>query len=265
MNMFFHELRANRKNTGIWAGSITALIVFYMSMFPLISKDASTFQKLLENYPEPLRKAFGASISSIGTILGFYSFIFVLVLLIGAIQAMNLGTSILSKESRERTADFLLTKPVSRTRIMTSKLMAAFILIMATNIICYIAAVIMANVVKTQDYNELVFFMINATLFFVQIIFFVLGIIISVFFQRLRSVLPISLGAVFGFFFIGMFIATDKDDAARFITPFKYFDTGYIINNSSYEASYLIAAASFIIVAVAASYIIYSKKDIHAV
>jgi ABC-2 type transport system permease protein len=263
--MFLHELRFNRKTTAIWAGSITALIVFYMAIFPAFSKDASMFQKMLDNYPEPIRNAFGSSISSIGTILGFYSFVFVFVLLIGAIQAMNLGTSILSKESRERTADFLLTKPVSRLRIMTSKLMAAFTLLLATNVICYAAAAIMANIVKTNDYNRLIFFMISATLFFVQIIFFVLGVIISVFFQRLKSVLPISLGTVFAFFFIGMLIATDKDDPARFITPFKYFDTSYIIKNSSYEVPYLLAASAFIIAAVAASYIIYSKKDIHAV
>lgn len=263
MNMFLHELRANRKNTGIWAGGIAALIVFYMSMFPFIAEDASTFQKMLKD--NPMGKAFEAYISNIGTLLGFYSFVFVFVLLCGAIQAMNLGASILSKESRERTADFLLTKPVSRARVVTAKLTAVFTLLLITNVICYTAAVSIANIIKTEDYNGRILLMISATLFFVQLIFCALGMVISVFFQKLKSVLPISLGTVFGFFFIGMLVATDKDDVARFITPFKYFDTGYIIENSSYEAPYIIAGAGFIIAAVTVIYIIYSRKDVHAV
>ncbi|MDP4180419.1 MAG: ABC transporter permease subunit [Bacillota bacterium] len=263
MNIFLHELRANRKTTGIWIGSISAVIILYMSVFPIVTKDPATFEKMLRS--NPAFNSFIASISNIGSILGFYSFVFSFILLLGAIQAMNLGASILSKEIRDKTADFLLTKPVSRVKIMTSKLLASLVLLLATNIACYAVALIMAFAVKTNDFDEKIFFLITATLFLVQLIFCALGVIISVIIQKLRSVLPISLGSVFAFFFISMFISTDKDDLIRFISPFKYFDTGYIINHSSYEIQYLIAEAVFIILAVAASYIIYSKKDIHAV
>ena len=39
---------------------------------------------------------------------------------------MNLGIGIISKEVRDKTADFLLTKPVSRVTILVAKMMAAF-------------------------------------------------------------------------------------------------------------------------------------------
>ena len=51
----------------------------------------------------------------------------------------------------------------------------------------------------------------------------------------------------------------------RYITPFKYFDTSYIMKNSSYEASFIIIEIVFIIVAITASYFVYCKKDVHAV
>ena len=73
-------------------------------------------KKYLKDYPEPVRKALGLSVDSISSILGFYSYIFLYITLCGAIQAMNLGTSIISKEVSEKTADFLLTKPVTRHR-----------------------------------------------------------------------------------------------------------------------------------------------------
>ena len=178
---------------------------------------------------------------------------------------MNLGLSILSKESRERTADFLLVKPISRQSIVSAKLLAALTMLLATNVVYYITTSIMASYVKTSDYSYKLFFMINLTIFFIQLILFAIGLLVSVFFKKLKSVLPISLGIVFGFYIIGAIIATDKNDASRFISPFKYFDNNYIIKNASYETQYLIAGAIITIVALVASYIIYTKKDIHAV
>ena len=179
---------------------------------------------------------------------------------------MNLGVSILSKEFRERTADFLLVKPVSRAIIVSAKLLAAFTTIIATNIVFVQQLPLIANIVKNTDYSDKLFFMINLTLFFVQLIFLAIGVFISVFFNKIKNVLPISLGLVFGFYMTGALLATGKDaEALRFISPFKYFDIYHIIKNSSYETSYLILSAVIIVVSIAVSYLIYCKKDIHAV
>jgi ABC-2 type transport system permease protein len=234
-------------------------------MFPAFSSDAAEFKKILEGYPEALRKAIGLSIDSLTSFLGFYSFTFLYIMLCGAMQAMNLGTSIISKEVREKTADFLLTKPVTRTKIMTSKLLAALASLVITNIVYLIAVNIMSSIVNTEEYSTKIFFMLSITLFFLQLIFLALGIIISVVMPKIKSVLPISLSTVFGLFFIGAIGATSGDEALRYISPFKYFDTAYIIKNSSYEASFIITGIVFIILAISASYLIYSKKDVHAV
>jgi len=265
MNMYLHEIKSLRKSTIIWTCSIIALALIYFSVYPGMASDAADFKKLLSGYPTSVRAMLGISLDNITSMLGFYSMMLSFISLCAAIQAMNLGLSILSKESRERTADFLLVKPVSRQAIVSAKLLAALTMLLATNVVYYISASIMASIVKTSDFSNRLFFMINLTIFFIQLIFLAIGLVVSVFFKKLKSVLPISLGLVFGFFIIGAIIATGKNDAARFVSPFKYFDINYIINNASYEAPYLIAGAIIAIVAIAASYIIYTKKDIHAV
>ena len=265
MNMFLHELKAYRKSTIIWTCSLIALIVLFMSIYPAFSKEVDAFKKLMEGFPEPVRKAFGLSVDSMSSIIGFYSYTFLYITLCGAIQAMNLGTSIVSKEVREKTADFLLTKPVTRSQIMTSKLLAALTSLVITNVAYLTASSIMASIVKTEDYSYKIFFMISITLFFIQLIFLVLGVVVSVLAHKIKSVLPISLGTVFGFFIAGMLASTIGDEAVRYITPFKYFDTNYIIRNSGYETSFVIVEIVFVIVAITASYIVYCKKDIHAV
>ncbi len=265
MNMFLHELKSYRKSTIIWTCSLAALIILLLSIFPAFSKDVTEAKKLLEGVPEGVRKAIGLSLDNFFTLLGYYSYVFLYITLCGSIQAMNLGVSIVSKEVRDKTADFLLTKPVSRRRIMTAKLLAALTSLVITNAVYLIIAVYMASVVQSGPFSMKIFLMISATLFFIQIIFMALGVIVSVVVPKIKSVLPISLGTVFGFFILNMFDSVIGEKSLRYLTPFKYFDTAYIIKNASYETSFIIIEVIFIIVAITASYFIYFKKDIHAV
>lgn len=265
MNIFMHELKAYRKSTIIWTISLIAVFALFMSMFPAFSKDADEFKKLLEGYPEALRKAIGLNLGNLFTILGFYCYALTFIVLCGAIQAMNLGTSIVSKEVREKTADFLLTKPVTRNQVLTAKLLAAFASLVITNVLYIAAAALITNQVKTADFSMNQFILLSLTMFFIQLMFLAIGIIVSVISHKIKSVLPVSLGTVFAFYFIGAISATTDDEAKRYFSPFKYFNNDYILIHSSYEASFMIVGAVIILLAVAASYFVYTKKDIHAV
>lgn len=59
----------------------------------------------------------------------------------GAFFAALCAVGILSKEEKDKTAEFLLTHPVSRKRVVTEKLIAVLIQITAMNIIIYALAV----------------------------------------------------------------------------------------------------------------------------
>lgn len=265
MNIFIHELKTYRKSTIIWSLSLIAIMIIFMSMYSTFAEDAKGFMKIVENYPEAIRNAMGFNQENFFTILGFYSFPLSFITLCAAIQAMNLGMSIVNKEVREKTADFLLTKPVTRTKILTAKLLAAFVSIVVTNIFYFAAASFVALQVQTDDFSLKIFLLLSLTIFFIQLIFLSLGIIISVIVQKIKSVLTVSLATVFAFYFVGMFSDTTGDEVKRYFSPFKYFDTAYIIKHSSYETTFLIAGAVIIILAIATSYVVYSKKDIHAV
>lgn len=265
MNIYLFELKSLRKNAIIWICALIGLAGLYLSIYPSIANDVTDFKKLLGNYPPAVRAMLGINLDTLASLTGYYSMVISFVLLCGAIQAMNLGVSILSKESRHRTADFLLVKPVSRSTIIRSKLLAIFTIIVITNIIFCTTSFAMANA-ASHDYNKKLFLLINLTLFFLQLIFAALGFVISVFFQKLKNVLPISLGTVFGFYFIGALLAVGKDGADfRFISPFRYFDINYITKHNGYEASYLILSAAIIIISLVVTFVIYNKKDIHAV
>ncbi|MEE6452600.1 ABC transporter permease subunit [Gottfriedia acidiceleris] len=265
MNIFLHELKAYRKSTFIWTASLMAIVVFFLSLFPAIAKDYVEFSKVLEGYPKGVRKALGLEIESFGNVLGFYSYVFIYISLCGAIQAMILGTSIISKEVREKTADFLLTKPVTRTKVMTSKIFAGVVSLAITNIFYLVATIMMALHVKTAGYSSKSIILLSVSLFITQLLFFGIGMLISVIFPKIKAVLSVSLAIVFGFFVVGMVVATDESNAKRFLSPFKYFEPKYIIVHSKFESQFLIMSFGIIIFSIFASYMIYKKRDIQAV
>ena len=265
MNVFLFELRQLRRSTIIWTLALMGAVVFLMSMFPAFSRDVDAFAKLLAGFPEAVKKALGINIEAIGSLLGYYAYIFTYITLVGAIQAMTLGVSLVSKETRDKTADFLLTKPISRSRIITAKLVAALIsmLIVAAGYLA--AASAMAYLVSSAAFSYGVFFMISITLLFVQLVFFALGVLVSVLAKKIRAVLSVSLGTVFTFFIINLLSLASGDDKLRYLTPFQYFDPAQIRQTSSYESTFVLLSAVFTVAAIVASYVLYKKKDIHAV
>jgi len=263
MNIFLFELKAYRKTNIIWTLSIIAGMSFFMSLFPTFARDAAEMNRMLQAYPESVRKALGLTVD-LATMLGYYSYVMLFVMLSGSIQAMNLGLSIISKETRHKTADFLLTKPVKRNRVLASKIAAAATSMALTGI-CYMAAAYFtALFVKVGPFDTRIFFLLSLTLFFMQMIFLSLGFLVAVVF-RIKSVLSISLGTVFGFFIINMLGSIVGEKTLRYITPFKYFDFIFIIKNGSYELNFVLLGALVTAAAFSLSFIIYSRKDINTV
>ena len=265
MNMYVHELKSLRISAILWVIAMIALAGLYFGIYPSIVKNASAFTQIMGSYPASIRATLGVSLANITSLLGYYVMIYMLVSLLAAIQAMNCGVSILSKESRERTADFLLVKPVSRSAIVTAKLLASITMLVVTNVVYDVAALILAEIVKTTPFNGTVFLLINLTLLFLQLIFLAIGLFLSVLFRQIKSVLSISLGVVFGFYILGALMATGKSGAVRYLSPFRYFNAQYIIAHKGYETSYLLVGLVIDVVGIVVSYMVYGRKDIHAV
>ncbi|MFA6808663.1 MAG: ABC transporter permease subunit [Eubacteriales bacterium] len=265
MNVFLHELKAHRKSTIIWTLSLAGMIIIFFSLFPAFSKDIEQVKNMMEGFPEAIRSGMGISLNNLGSILGYYAFPFTFILLIGAIQAMSLGTSIVSKEIRDNTADFLLTKPITRVKILTAKILSIITSLAITNILYLLVATIIAYSVKNGDFSLNLFIMISFSLFLVQLIFMSLGIIFSVLLPRIKSVIPISLATVFAFYFLSFLSTNTADDKLQYFTPFKYFDPVHIVETGSYELPFLLITVIVITVSITVSYLIYIRKDIHTV
>jgi len=259
MNIYLHELKFNYKSVLIWVSVAIVLMLFYIAFYSSFSIDMNSFVELMDNLPDAMKSAMGIDISIIGSILGYYAFILIVILVCMSVQSIILGLSILSKEERGKIADFLLTKPISRIKIITAKLLSSLTIILFINIILFISNYLILLTVGGEVFNFKVYTLLTLPILFIQLLFFAIGFLISVILKKIKTVLPIAMGIVFGFYFLSMF----GDEKLKVIMPFKYFDATEIILNIKYDIKYLIITFSFILISIVLSYIIYNKKDIY--
>lgn len=265
MNIFLHELKLSRKSIFIWNVSLAAAALLYLSMYPTFAGEAAVFQKALMNFPQAYLKALGIHPDSYTSINGFYALIVGYVTLAASIQAMNIGTGIVSKEERWNTAEFLLAKPIARSQILKAKLATGlFITLLTSAIFAATARFFIATVGRTSiDFG--VFALLSATVFFVQLFFMALGFLISVSAKKVKSVLSISLSTVFGFYIVGMLDSLLDARFIRYLTPFKFFDLQYIARHRSFEWRFILLEAAFIAAVVTAGFVIYQRRDIRGI
>jgi ABC-2 type transport system permease protein len=96
------------------------------------------------------------------------------------------------------------------------------------------------------------------------VLFLVLGALFAVLIPKVKSVVSVTLPTVFGLYIVGTLGEVLGQTKVRYISPFRYFDTAYIISHVNLESRYLILEGVLVVATIAAVYLIYMKKDVRA-
>lgn len=264
MNVFLRELKMMRTSWVIWILALCGVLLMYIALYPTFSSDAEATKKIFENVPPAIRAALKIDVDTMLSFLGFFAFTFTNITLMAAIHAMHTGVSILSRESRSKTTDFLLSKPRSRTGIFIQKYCAGLLVVLVTWAVMTAAAFGLAKAFGAGDFDIGRFGLLMLALGIIQLWFFVCGMFVAQIMRRLKSTIPVTLAVVFGFFMVGMLGAILGDEKLRYLSPFKFFDFVDIAAGKGYEPVYGIIAAVSVVVMFVVTYILYVKRDIKA-
>ena len=122
MTLFLHELRTNRIALIIWSAAISFMIGVCVIIYPEMSSQMGDISAMFADMGA-FSDAFGMDKLNFGEFMGYFGVECGNTLgLGGALFAAILGSGALAKEETGHTAEFLLTHPISRTKIITSKL-----------------------------------------------------------------------------------------------------------------------------------------------
>lgn len=266
MNIFKQEFNMKIKSIIIWSLSLMAFMIFYMAFFPAMGQDSQAFESIMSSFPEEMLNALGLRDGlSLASLMGYFTLTFAMMQLAIAVQSSNYGFSILSEEERELTADFLMSKPVSRSKIYLSKFFAALLSLLITSIAVGIGSFLALRLFNAGESYELSnVFKLVLTLPMFQLLFLSMGMFISLLFKKVRSVLSLSMGLSIGLYVVNSVRGIVDSDILGYLTPFYYFEPGLILLDGSYDLKLFFIAIGIIVVSLVSSYLLYNKRDIHS-
>lgn len=260
MKIWRHELRQSKISLIVWSASIAMMLGLCILIYPEMGAEMKTMSKLFSNMGA-FSAAFGMDKLNFGEFSGFFGIECGNVLgLGGAFFAALIGISALSKEEKEHTAEFLLTHPISRTRVLTEKLCAIFTQLVLLNLICILTTILCTMFIGEQP-SVKPFILLFTAYFIMQLEIAGITFGLSAFLKHGSLGFGLGLAAMAYF----MNILANLSPKAKFIkyfTPFGYTDGADLLSKEVIPAGYLSVGILTGIAGILAAYYWYSRKDI---
>jgi ABC-2 type transport system permease protein len=264
MNIFMGEMKANRKSLIIWSIGVIFMVASGMGKYSSLEGTGQSMNTLMADMPKSLQAIMGVGSFDLSSPIGYFGVLFLYLAVMAAIHAAMLGANIISKEERDKTVEFLLVKPVSRTRMITSKLLASLVNITIFNLVTLASSIGMVGRFADGESYTSDITLLMAGMFILQLMFLVIGTAIASMFKNVKKATSLSTAILLIFFILSIAIdMNEKLEGLRFFTPFQYYDAKDILMEGGLDALYLSLSFVLIILLTLATYMFYRKRDLH--
>ena len=134
MTLFWHELKRGKVMLAAFTGAIAFMLGICVIIYPEMAGEMAQVSDMFSQMGA-FSEAFGMDQLNFGEFMGYFGVECGNTLgLGGALFAALLGIAMLAKEEKDKTAEFLLSHPISRTQIVTQKLLAVLAELLILNI-----------------------------------------------------------------------------------------------------------------------------------
>ena len=263
MNIFFREIRAYRKGLLFWCLGLIALIGSGMAKCATMNNTGQSMTDMVAMFPQSIQAIFGLTGFDLNKASGYFGILFAYIALMATVHAVMIGADIMSKEERDRTSEFLFVKPISRSKVVTAKILSGMFCLAIINVVTLISSIYFVSIFTKGDSfnNEILILMVG--LFILQMLFFFVGTAIAAIHKKPKTSPSIATAILLATFIMSFLInVNEKIDFLKYITPFKYFDAKDIIANNSLDLVYLVISTILIIIMIFMTYVYFYKRDL---
>ncbi len=262
MNIFLRELKSNLRSLIIWGFIVVLFTWVGTSKFAGYVENPEILA-ILEGLPPALVAAFNLEAFNLTTPTGFFGAMFGYFVLLVSISAAMWGSDTISKEERDRTVEFALTLPVARSKVVTAKILAAFVNCIALLLITWIASLItmMPYELDSEFYTFLSLSML--ALFIVQMIFLAVGVLLGCAMKQYKRASAVAVSVLLGTYLSVISELSEHLEFLKYFSPFAYFDPGVLLRESRLDLAYVALSAGIIAVCLAGAYLTYSRRDLY--
>jgi ABC-2 type transport system permease protein len=263
VNIFLHELKANLKSLLIWCGVMLMLVLVGTAKFSAYYNNPDML-KILDSLPKAMLDAMSLRAFNLTTLIGFFGIMLIYYAMLGGIAAAMWGSGMISKEERDKTVEFSLVLPVSRSRVITAKALAAL-----ASCVIFVLVTWGGSLVAARSYSPDKAFYDYLTLemeamFIIEMIFLAVGLLLGCAMKQYKLSSSTAVWIILGTYFLSIAVGLQKNlDFLKYFTPFKYFDAAALFQTGKLDGGYLLLSAAIIVVCVAAAYWVYNKRDLY--
>lgn len=264
MNLFLREMRANRKSLIIWSICVIFMVVSGMGKYGATESAGQSMKEIISQMPKSLQAMMGVGSLDISSAIGYYGILFLYLILMATIHAMMLGATIIAKEERDKTSEFLLVKPISRNRIITNKLLAAFVNLLIFNMVTFITSIKMVAYYNHGQAGAKNIGLLMGGMFILQLIFLFLGTGIAAVSKKPKKAGAIGTVILLVTFILSILIDLNSKLAnLKYLTPFKYYEAKNVLADGSLNPTFVVLSVLIIILFASATYIFFNKRDMN--
>lgn len=204
-----------------------SMLVLYVAIFPLITKQMDSLLQVLNSMPQELLKAFNSDATSMTTLEGILSgkHFSMLWPFITVAFTTNFAAYAISLEVDKKTFSILLSQPISRMQIYWGKYLTGIIFLLGY-VLFTVPITILVVKVFNVSINEanLLKFSLEALLF--GFCFYSLAFMVSAISKDTTPVYFVVIGLVVGMYFLQITSILLKE-----LEPLKYFGTFYYLDS----------------------------------
>ncbi len=265
-NLFWKEMRRNAVSLILWSIVITLLITVTMSVYRTFLENQSKVMGMLSLIPKGALQFKGISnFSDLLSVLGFYAannVIYMMVL--GSIFSIVLSSNILLKEEYNKTAEYLLTRPLTRSEVFFSKTAVLCVNVFMLNLITALAGLVCIEFFKRGSFSVNAFLILSLYTFLLNILFGALGLFLSTIVKKPKPISTFCIGLVLIFYFIyTLSKITDSIEKAGYLSPFKFVN--FDVVNPAYKLDMvsLLYFTGISLLLLIISHRLYLRRDIY--
>ncbi len=265
-NLFIKDMKRNFPGFILWTLVITVLISVTMSVYNTFLENQSGIVGMLSLVPKGALQFKGISnVNDLFSVLGFYAVNNVIYMMVlGSIFAIVLSSNILLKEEYTGTAEFLLSRPLTRSEIFFGKSAVILIFIFLLNLVAAIAGFTAMQLVKHAPFSFKAFFILSLYTLLLNLLFAAIGLFSSTLIKRPRPITSFSIGLVLFFYFIfTLSKITEGAEGIGYISPFKYVDMNAVSPGYSMNYWHLICFSGISLILLGLAHRFYKRKDIN--
>lgn len=262
MNLFIQECKMSIKSLCLWCLGVLLFISIAIAKNTGISGGSSQdISHIIGQMPRSIQSMFGLGVVDLSKTIGVFSIFLFYIALIFAFHASSVGVSCFSKEERDKTFEFLYVKGMTRFSILGIKVIVSLIQILILNVATYILSVSLVSVISHDDISsDLIPMMIG--MFFLQLLFFSMGLLLSFLTREQKKASGISFGVIMACFILSMVSDINSNaEFLKYITPFKYFDGKDILINGL-SPVYIVLCLVLSALSIVYSFNLHNKRDL---